>query len=202
MIDEVGIMLLYEEEWVRDGNAFYFKGSKGKGIEILKTISYKELLGVVHHILKLDPTNCFLSMKYVFNANIPTSLIQLTDNGDVKFFIGLNCTNGKLSVPLCIIVEKRIDNHNQKSICNFYFECHMPSEIDKELNGDSMLMQKSRHIHCDSVETLTIDGENEPRFQNESLEGYKVHDWNMNETAINEEDYRMNTNPTSDKQVT
>ncbi|RVW36779.1 hypothetical protein CK203_113968 [Vitis vinifera] len=130
---------------VRDGNVFYFEGSKGKGIEIPKTISYKELLGVVHHILKLDPTNCFLSMKYVFNANIPTSPRQLTDDGDVKFFIGLNCTN---------------------------------------------------------VETLTVDGENGPRFQNESLEGYKVHDWNMNETAINEEDYRMNTNPTSDKQVT
>ena len=202
MVDEVGIMLLYEGEWVRDGNAFYFEGSKGKGIEIPKTISYKELLGVVHHILKLDPTNCFLSMKYVFNANIPTSLIQLTDDGDVKFFIGLNCTNGKLSAPLCIIVEKRIDNHNQKSICNSYFECHMSSEIDKELNGYSMLMQKSRHIHCDSVETLTVDGENGPRFQNESLKGYKVHDWNMNETAINEEDYRMSTNPTSDKQVT
>ena len=55
-------------------------------------------------------------MKYVFNANIPTSPIQLTDDGDVKFFIGLNCTNGKLHVPLCITVEKRIDNHNQKSI--------------------------------------------------------------------------------------
>ncbi|RVW99809.1 hypothetical protein CK203_029243 [Vitis vinifera] len=195
-------MLLYEGEWVRDGNVFYFEGSKGKGIEIPKTISYKELLGVVHHILKLDPTNCFLSMKYVFNANIPTSPIQLTDDGDVKFFIGLNCTNGKLPIPLCITVEKRIDNHNQKSICNSYFECHMSSEIDKELNGDSMLMHKSRHIHCDSVETLTVDGENGPRFQNESLEGYKVHDWNMNETAINEEDYRMNTNPTSDKQMT
>ncbi|RVW32621.1 hypothetical protein CK203_076519 [Vitis vinifera] len=141
-------------------------------------------------------------MKYVFNANIPTSPIQLTDDGDVKFFIGLNCTNGKLPVPLCITVEKRIDNHNQKSICNSYFECHMSSEIDKELNEDSMLMHKSRHIHCDSVETLTVDGENGPRFQNESHEGYKVHDWNMNETAINEEDYRMNTNPTSDKQVT
>ncbi|KAL6348265.1 hypothetical protein AAG906_005559 [Vitis piasezkii] len=123
-------------------------------------------------------------MKYVFNANIPTSPIQLTDDGDVKFFIGLNCTNGKLPVPLCITVEKRIDNHNQKSICNSYFECHI------------------RHIHCDSVETLTVDGENGPRFQNESLEGYKVHDWNMNETAINKEDYRMNTYPTSNKQVT
>ncbi|RVW57842.1 hypothetical protein CK203_114815 [Vitis vinifera] len=141
-------------------------------------------------------------MKYVFNANVPTSPIQLTDDGDVKFFIGLNCTNGKLPIPLCITVEKRIDNHNQKSICNSYFECHMSSEIDKELNGDSMLMHKSRHIHCDSVETLIVDGENGPRFQNESLEGYKVHDWNMNETAINEEDYRMNTNPTSDKKVT
>ncbi|KAL6331021.1 hypothetical protein AAG906_009449 [Vitis piasezkii] len=114
-------MLLYEGEWVRDGNAFYFEGSKGKGIKIPKTISYKELLGVVHHILKLDPTNCFLSMKYVFNTNIPTSPIQLT-------MMGI--------------------------------------------------------------------------FQNESLEGYKVHDWNMNETTINEEDYRMNTNPTNDKQVT
>ena len=104
---------------------FYFEGSQGKGIEIPKTISYKELLGVVHHILKLDPTNCFLSMKYVFNANIPTSLIQLTDDGDMKFFIGLNCTNGKLPVPLCITVEKRIDNHNQKSICNSYSEYHV-----------------------------------------------------------------------------
>ncbi|RVW33899.1 hypothetical protein CK203_082955 [Vitis vinifera] len=141
-------------------------------------------------------------MKYVFNANIPTSPIQLTDDGDVKFFIGLNCTNGKLPVPLYITVEKRIDNHNQKSICNAYSECHMSSEIDKELNGDSMLMHKSRHIHCDSIETLTVDGENGPRFQNESLEGYKVHDWNMNETVINEKDYRMNTNPTNDKQVT
>ena len=59
-----------------------------------------------------------------------------------------------------------------------------------------------RSIHCESVETLTVDGENGPRFQNESLEGYKVHDWNMNETAINEKNYRMNTNPTNDKQVT
>ena len=118
-------MLLYEREWVRDGNAFYFEGSKGKGIEVPKTISYKELLGVVHHILKLDPMNCFLSMKYVFNANIPTSPIQLTNDGDVKFFIGLNCTNGKLSIPLCIIIEKRIDNHSQKSICNSYFEYHV-----------------------------------------------------------------------------
>ena len=125
VIDVVRIMLLYEGEWVQDGNVFYFEGSKGKGIEIPKTISYKELLGVVHHILKLDPTNCFLSMKYVFNANIPTSPIQLTDDGDVKFFIGLNCTNGKLSILLCIIVKKRIDNHNQKSIYNSYFECHV-----------------------------------------------------------------------------
>ena len=125
MVDEVGIMLLYEGEWVQDGNAFYFEGSKGKGIEVPKTISYKELLGVVHHILKLDPMNCFLSMKYVFNANILTSPIQLTNDGDVKFFIGLNCTNGKLSVPLYITIEKRINNHSHKSSCNSYSEYHV-----------------------------------------------------------------------------
>ena len=112
MVDEVGIMLLYEGEWVWNGNVFYFEGSKGKGIEVSKTISYKELLGVIHHILKLDPTNCILSMKYLFNANIPTSPIQLIDDGGVKLFISLNCTNGKLPVPLCITIEKRIDNHN------------------------------------------------------------------------------------------
>ena len=42
MVDEVGIMLLYEGEWLRDGSVFYFEGSKGKDIEIPKTISYKE----------------------------------------------------------------------------------------------------------------------------------------------------------------
>ena len=78
----------------------------------------------------------------------------------------------------------------------------MSSKIDKELNGDSTLMHKSRHIHCESIETLIVDGENGPKFQNESLEGYKVHDWNINETVINEKDYRMDTNPTNDEQLT
>ncbi|KAL6329251.1 hypothetical protein AAG906_014863 [Vitis piasezkii] len=64
----------------------------------------------------------------------------------------------------------------------------MSYEIDKELNGDSMLMHKSTHIHCELVETLTVDGENGLRYQNESLEGYK--------------DYRKDTNPTNDKQAT
>ena len=132
-------------------------------------------------------------MKYVFNANIPTSLIQLTDDGD---FIGLNCRNGKLPISLCITIEKRIENHSKKSIYNSYFECHMSFEIDKELDRDSMLMHKSRHIHCKSIETLSVDGETRPRFHNEPLEGYSGHDWNMNESPINEKDYRMDTNPT------
>ena len=50
----------------------------------------------------------------------------------------------------------------------------MSYKIDKELNGDSMLIHKSKHIHCDSIETLTVDGEIGPRFQNESLKGYKI----------------------------
>ena len=193
-------MLLYEGEQLRDGNTFYFKGSKG--IEVPKILSYEELSKVAHHILKVDPMNCSLSMKYVFNANIPTSPVQLTDDGDVKFFIDLNYTNCKLLVPLCIIIEKRIENYSQKSICNSYSKYHMPYDINKRLDGDPMLMHKSKHIHCELVETLTIDGENGPRFQNESLGGYNVHDWNMNETVINEKDYMMDTNPTNDEQVT
>ena len=74
MVDEIRIMLLYEREWVQDGNTFYIEWGKGKAIEVLKSMSYEELLGVVHHILKLNPTDCSLSMKYVFNDNIPQAL--------------------------------------------------------------------------------------------------------------------------------
>ena len=72
---------------MREENSLYFEGNKGKGIEVSKTILYEELLELIYHILKLDPTNCSLSKKYVFNANIPTSPIELIDDGDVKFFI-------------------------------------------------------------------------------------------------------------------
>ena len=57
---------------------------------------------MIYRVLKLDSTSCSVSMKYVFNANIPTCPIEVTDDGDVKFFIGLNFTNGKLLVPLCV----------------------------------------------------------------------------------------------------
>ena len=69
-----------------------------------------------------------------------TCPIKVTDDGDVKFFIGLNSTSGKLPVPLCIIVEKRIENDNHKSLSNAYHKCHMSFEIDKELDENSMIM--------------------------------------------------------------
>ena len=65
---------------------YYFEGCQGKGIELKKTTTYEELLKIVCHILKVDPTDHNLSMKYVFNSNIPTTPIQLRDDGDVKFF--------------------------------------------------------------------------------------------------------------------
>ena len=83
-------------------------------------------------------------MKYVFNGNIPTSFIELTNDGDVKFFIGLNSTSGKLSVPLCITIEKRIENDTHKSLSNSYHEYHMSYEIDKKLDENLMIMQKRR----------------------------------------------------------
>ena len=78
----------------------------------------------------------------------------------------------------------------------------MSFEIDKELDGDPMLTHKSRHIHYESIKNLSVDDENKLRFHNEPLEGYNGHDWNMNEIVVNEEDYRMDTNPTNDEQVT
>ena len=54
---------------------------------------------------------CSISMKYAFNGNIPTSPIQLRDDGDVKIFIHLNCTYNKLSTPLCITVDTRSERN-------------------------------------------------------------------------------------------
>ena len=56
MIDEVGIILLYEGDWVQNGNMYYFEGCQGKGIKLKKTTTYGELLKIVRHILKVDPT--------------------------------------------------------------------------------------------------------------------------------------------------
>ena len=139
-MDEVEIMLLYEGEWMQEVNSFYFKGGKGKGIEVSKTILYEDLLEMIYRILKLDPTNYYVSMKYVFNANILTCPIEVIDDGDVKFFIGLNSTSGKLSVPLCITIEKRIENDTHKSLSNAYHECHMSFEIDKKFDENLMIM--------------------------------------------------------------
>ena len=75
-------------------------------------------------------------MKYVFNGNIPSTLIQLRDDGDVKIFICLNCTDSKLPVPLCITIEKRSGNHGYESIINIDFSSHTLSGVEKEINMD------------------------------------------------------------------
>ena len=54
----------------------------------------------------------------------------------------------------------------------------MSFEIDKELDGDPMLMHKSKHIHYESIKNLSVDDENKLRFHNEPLKGYNGHDWN------------------------
>ena len=71
-------------------------------------------------------------MKYVCNANIPTTPIQLRDDEDVKFFIWLNCTDGKLLVPLCITTEKKNDNHEYESIINTDFNTQPVSDFNDE----------------------------------------------------------------------
>ena len=73
--------------------------SREASIEVQNTILYEDLLEVIYCNLKLDPTNCYVSIKYVFNVNIRTCPIELTNDGDVEFFIGLNSTS-YLHVPL------------------------------------------------------------------------------------------------------
>ena len=194
VMDKVGIMLLHEEEWMQEGNSFYFKGSKGKAIEVSMAILYEDLLEMIYRILKLDPKSCSVSMKYVFFVNIPTCPIKVTDDRDVKFFIGLNSTSGKLHVPLCITIENRIENDTHKSFSNSYHEFHMSFEIDKELDENLMIMQKRRHNHYELVENFDVQGEGGSRCHNEPLERYNGHDWNMNEFTIHEEDDTVDIN--------
>ena len=111
---------------------YHFEGCKGKCIELSKTITYDELLKIVCQILRVDIRESNVSMKYMFNANIPTTLIQLRDDGDVKFFIQLNCTDGKLPVPLCITIEKKNDNHEYESIINIDFNTQPVSDFHDE----------------------------------------------------------------------
>lgn len=94
MVNELGIMFLYEKDRVHDQNDFCFEGCRVKGFEVLKIISYEELLRLVYDILKLDPRKYFVSMKYVFDAKIPTTPIQLPEDGVLKIFISFDCSNG------------------------------------------------------------------------------------------------------------
>ena len=130
-------------------------------------------------------------MKYVFNGNIPTTPIQLRDDGDVKFFIHLNCTDGKLQVPLCITIEKKNGNHQYESIINTDFSSHTLSEVEKEINMDPIFIYSS--------ETLSgFDDENRTRLSYDLLNCFDSHNLNMNK---DDEDSGMNVNLNEDSQV-
>ena len=86
----MGIMLLYEGDWVQNGNMYYFEGCQGKSIKLKKTTTYEGLLKIVCHILKVDPIEHNILINYVFNGNIPSTPIQLRRDGNVKIFIRLN----------------------------------------------------------------------------------------------------------------
>ena len=117
---------------MQNGNMYLFKGCKGKGIELSKTITYEELLKTVCQILRVDPKESNVSMNYVFNVNISTTPIQLRDDVDVKFFIRLNCTNGKLTISLCITIDKKNDNHEYELIINIDFNTQPVSNFNDE----------------------------------------------------------------------
>ena len=56
---------------MQSGNMYYFKSCKSKGIELCKTITYEELLKTICQILRVDPRESNVLIKYVFSANIP-----------------------------------------------------------------------------------------------------------------------------------
>ena len=60
---------------MQNGNMYHFEGCNGKSIELSKIITYEELLKTICKIMRVDPRE-----NSVFNANIPTTPIQLRDD--------------------------------------------------------------------------------------------------------------------------
>ena len=165
-------MLLSKGKWVQDVNTYHFEGNKGKEIMVKKNIVFHELLGVVYRILQFDSMECSISMKYAFNGNIPTSQIRLRDDGDVKFFIRLNCTYNKLSTPLYITVDTRSKH-----------------------KAESVFVHGSGHLNDGSMESLNVVAdESITEFNYESVERYNVVEFNMNGYGIDDDYDVLNTN--------
>ena len=83
----------------------------------------------------------------------------------------MNCTDGKLPIPLCITIEKKNDNHEYESIINIDFNTQTVSDFNDE-NRISM--------SCDPLNC----------FDSHDLDTYK-----------NVEDGDMNVNLSEDIQV-
>ena len=159
-------------------NTYHFKGNEGKGIMVKKNISYHELLRVVYHILQLDSMESSISMKYAFNGKIPTSPIQLRDDGDVKIFICLNCTYNKLSSPLCITADTR-----------------------SEHNVELVFVHGSGHLNDRSMESLNVvAGESIIEFNYELVERYNVVKLNMNGYGTDDYYHVLDTNQSNNVQ--
>ncbi|RVW41866.1 hypothetical protein CK203_104740 [Vitis vinifera] len=101
LVDEVGIMLLYEGEWVRDGNVFYFKGSKDIRKQYGVQISYdkawraKELaLGSIRGSPE-ESYNTLSSYCYVLeqkNLGTITDIVTDCDNQFKYFFMSIGAS--------------------------------------------------------------------------------------------------------------
>ena len=98
--------------------------------------------------------------------------IQLRDDGDVKFFIRLNCTYNKLSTPLCINVDTRSE-HNAESVF---------------VHGSSHLIDGSR-----ASLNVVVD-ESITEFNYESIERYNVVELNMNGYGTYDDYHVLDTN--------
>ena len=97
----------------------------------------------------------------------------------LNFFIRLNCTN-KLPAPLCITMDRRSEN-----------------------NAESMFMHGNGPVNDGSIESLNVVGdESIKKFNYEPLERSNVVEWNMNRYAIDDDYHVLDTNLTSNVQVT
>ena len=94
----------------------------------------------------------FSAHVYRYSVTIPTTPIQLRDDGNVKIFIRLNCTDSKFPVSLCITTGKKNVNHEYKSNINIDFNTQHVSDFNDE-NKISMSCDPLNYFDSHDLDT-------------------------------------------------
>lgn len=114
-MSEIRIVVAYDGEWDDSGISSVYIGGKAKGIFVSKKITYNELLDRIYSLLLLSRDEAAIKMKFVYNSHVSVQPLEISDDDDVRFFIGEN-SDSKTRAPLCISVHRGTQGHQDSVV--------------------------------------------------------------------------------------